>query len=119
MNEISIKEKSQNSLKLLLPEARNLISETKWELIVDGNFATSSATLTTDEAFAEKFGLIRQIANWNERANYVVSFDYITYGKGFKFSLFDKKGDKNQSMLADYLKSNEWKKYESVFASSN
>jgi len=116
---ISIKEKAQNTLKLLLPEAKNLISETKWELVEKGNFATSSATLTIDDAFAEKFGLIRQIANWNMGAYYVVSFDYITYGKGFKFLLFDKKGEQNQRILADYLRSNEWKKYESVVASNN
>lgn len=116
---ISIKEKAQNTLKLILPEVSNLISETKWELVEKGNFATSSATLTIDDAFAEKFGLIRQIANWNEKAYYVVSFDYKTYGKGFKFLLFDKKGEQNQSILADYLRSNEWKKYESVVASSN
>ncbi|MBI2430650.1 MAG: hypothetical protein HYV39_01395 [Candidatus Levybacteria bacterium] len=116
---ISIKEKAQNTLKLLLPEARNLISETKWELVEKGNFATSSATLTIDDVFAEKFGLIRQIANWNKGAYYIVSFDYITYGKGFKFLLFNKKGEQNQSILADYLRSNKWKKYESVVASSN
>src|SRR3989344_1891254 len=64
-------------------------------------------------------GLIRQIANWNKKAYYVVSFDYITYGKGFKFLLFDKKGKQNQNLLVGYLRSNEWKKYESVVASSD
>ncbi|QQG40423.1 MAG: hypothetical protein HYV37_02520 [Candidatus Levyibacteriota bacterium] len=116
---ISIKEKAQNTLKLFLPEARDLISETKWELVEKGNFATNSATLLIDDSSAEKFGLIRQIANWDKEAYYVVSFDYITYGKSFKFLLFDKKGEENQSILADDLRSNEWKKYESVVALSS
>lgn len=118
---IVIKEKAQNSLNLLIPQLINLISKTKWRSVEEGNLATDSASLTINEAdLTDKIGLVREISNWNPMSYYVVSFDYITYGKTFKLLLYDKELGKEvqvSKILGDELRSKEWKTYVSIVVS--
>lgn len=120
---IIIKEKTQNSLRLLIPELINLTSKTKWKSVEEGDLATDSASLTINEVnLTDKIGLIREISNWNPISYYVVSFDYITYGKTFKLLLYDKELGKEvqaYKILGDELRSKKWKTYVSIVVSGN
>lgn len=117
-----VKEKAQNSLKLIIPEPINLVLKTKWQSVEDGNFAPNADSLTINNTAREKNGLLREISNWNSMSYYVISFDYITYGKGFKLLLFDKARGENHTVtniLEDEIRSSEWKTYKSLVASSD
>lgn len=118
-----IKEEGQNSLKLLIPEPINLTSKTKWRSVEEGSLATDSVSLTiNDENLIDRVGLIREIADWSPMSYYVLSFDYLTYGKSFKLSVFDKgllESDERSRILEDNLKSQEWKTYATVLVSGD
>ena len=120
---IVIQEKTKNRLTLLVPELINLTSKTKWISVEEGNLATDSASLTINEAnLTDKIGLIREISNWNPMSYYIVSFDYITYGKTFKLLLYDKELGKEvraSKILGDELRSEKWKTYVSIVASNS
>jgi len=122
LQNFQIKENDKNSFTLLLPKPMNFFSNTKWELAEKGNFATNYASLTISNIAKEKNGLLREIENWHEKSYYMLSFDYITYGKFFKLTLFDKTEGKNQkttNLVEDILRSNNWKKYTAAIASSD
>jgi len=121
--DITIKENFKSSLTFLLPSPINLTSETKWKSVEEGYLATDSASLTINDAnITDNSGLIRGVANWNPMSHYILSFDYITYGKTFELSFYDKElGEEGKvsKILGDELKSSEWKTYSSVVASGN
>jgi len=116
------KEKIQKSLTLQIPEPINFILDTKFKSVEVGNFATNSASLTINNIVNEKSGLFREVGNWNSMSYYVVSFDYITYGKGFKFLLFGKARGEDKKisiLLEDELRSNKWRTYNALVAPSD
>lgn len=122
VNNVIIRENSQNRLRLFIPNSINLISKTKWEFVENGPLATYSASMIINNIVTEKNGLIREIANWDENSYYLVSFDYITYGKDFNFLLFDRTQNKEHvisTILKDELNSNEWKHYQSLIMSND
>lgn len=122
LQNFQVKENDKNSFTLLLPEPINLFSNTTWESVEKGNFATNSASLAISNIAKEKNGLFREIENWHGESYYMLSFDYITYGKFFKLTLFDKTEEENQkttNLVEDILRSNNWRKYTASIASSD
>lgn len=122
LQNIQIKENKKNSLSLLLPEPLNLFLNTTWDSVEKGNFGTNSVSLTISNIAWEKNGLLREIENWHEKSSYLLSFDYTTYGNFFKLSLFDKtegENGKTTNLVRSILRSDKWKKYTALIASSD
>lgn len=122
MQNLFLKEKGQNSFSLLLNKPTNLISGTAWESVEKGNSSTGSVSLTISDIAKEKNGILREIRNWEDKSYYSLSFDYKTFGKGFKIVLFDKTEGKNPrvtNLVEDVLRSNDWKTYTALIASSD
>lgn len=122
LQNFQVKENNKNNFTILLPEPTNLFSNTKWELVEKGNFATNSSSLAISDIAREKNGIFREVENWHEKSYYMLSFDYITYGNFFKLTFFDKTEGENQkttNLVEDILRSNNWKKYTASIASSD
>ena len=122
LQNLKLKENDKNSFTLLLPEPANLFSNTTWESVEKGNFGTNSSSLAISDITKEKNGMFRKIENWDEKSYYMLTFDYITYGKFFKLFLFDKTEGKNQkttNLVESILRSNNWIKYTASIASSD
>ena len=120
--DVAIADSNQSSLSLLLPNPINLASETKWRSVEEGNLSTDAVSMTVkDTRLNDKTGLIKEIANWIPMSYYLISFDYMTYDKSFKLSLFDTLGKKGgvSNILSDQLRSSKWKKYTSIIVSSD
>jgi hypothetical protein len=122
MQNVFLKGKGQNSFSLLLNKPTDLISETAWKSVEKGNFSTDSVSWTISDIAKEKNGILREIGNWEEKSYYSLSFNYKTFGKGFKIVLFDKTEGKNPrvtNLVEDVLRSNDWKTYTALIASSD
>src|SRR5258708_4352949 len=121
--DVNITGNNQNNLSLLLPNPINLASETRWRSVEEGNLSTDAVSMTVkDTNLNDKTGLIKEIGNWSPMSYYLMSFDYITYGKSFKLSLFDKASGKSSNVsniLSDQLRSNKWRTYTSIISSSD
>lgn len=122
MQNVFLKGKGQNSFFLLLNKPTDLISETAWKSVEKGNFSTDSVSWTISDIVKEKNGILREIGNWEKNSYYSLSFDYKTFGKGFKIVLFDKTEGKNPrvtNLVEDVLRSNDWKTYTALIVSSD
>jgi len=111
---------NKNTFDLLLPQPKNLIDDSSWVLGQNSQTSNDAATLTVTGNTLGPNGLIRTINNWNEKAYYIISFDYLTHGSTFTLSLTENVKQKDQispTITDDELISSDWKTYQTIIAS--
>lgn len=120
---IIIKNKADNVLELLSSQSANLISGAKWSLFEErGDDGDATSLVIEDTGIPSSNGLIKAIDNWKSNSYYILSFDYLTYGKNFKITGYDKESKKEnyfKTVFEEDLRSSEWKSHKSIFISNN
>ena len=101
----------QDSLWINSGETKNVISST--ELAIHSISGNSSGD------YAKETGLVKEITNWRPNRQYIVTFDYLTYGDDFIFKFYERRreGIKANSFFEKSLNSKGWKIHQSVFTS--
>lgn len=128
---VRINEQKQYALQLHITQ-ENIINKVQWmssgqvkeeretsELEVYHLVGNNNAKITQDT------GIVQKITNWKPKTQYLITFDYLTQGDDFIFSLYDrayKFGLKNSLganlMLQRLLNSNTWKNHQAIVTSA-
>lgn len=114
------KEKTINVTLHIPPE--NLLKNIAWENSGDTSTATNAGILKINNVLGDNSGgLVQQIDGWKPNKQYLISFDYQTFGDDFIFKVFDKqlKGPLEKQINGnEYLEKNlnaeTWKTNQSI-----
>ena len=105
---------------------KNLINDIYWQPSGEVSKITVStgALLINNVLSGNSDGLIKQIHGWSPDTQYLISFDYVTYGDEFIFKFYDKRFDKKEKKILGsnlyfekLLNSQNWKHHQSIFTS--
>ena len=94
-------------------ETRNVINSTELDIhSISGNSSND---------YAKETGLVKEITNWRPNRQYIVTFDYITYGDDFIFKFYERKGEgiKAYGFFEKSINSKAWKTHQSIFTSDS
>lgn len=120
---IIIKDTADKVLTLLSTQSTNLLSEDQWRLFEEKGLGENYTSLAIEDSdLPNSNGLIKEISDWSPRSYYILSFEYLTYGKGFKVVAYDKSSQKDSNfrrVFEEDLRSLGWKAHRSIFLSSN
>lgn len=120
---IVIKDAKDKILTLLSTQSTNLLSENQWRFLEEKDLKENYVSLSIEDGnLPDSNGLIKGIGDWSPRSYYILSFEYLTYGKSFKIIAYDKALQKDSNfrkVFEENLRSSEWKQYEAIFQSSN
>lgn len=75
-----------------------------------------------NETTASFDGVIKTVSKWEPNTQYVITFDYRTYGDDFLFKFYEKKKDKNKKIsinayVGKLLNANDWKTHQTILTS--
>ncbi len=103
----------------------NLVNNSDWDAL--GNVKTANNVTDLDMlnvTIDGSGGLVKEIPQWRAEQQYVVTFEYLTFGTDFRFRIFDNKSRKGTGIpvqgelfLEKILNSSDWKKTQSVVSS--
>ncbi len=111
-------------------EPRNLIKDNNWENSGLAKNSTSSVELeirsisgNSPGNYAKETGLVTAVSQWNPNRQYLITFDYLTFGDDFIFKFYERKFIKGKDSTSVHvffeknLNSKNWKTYQSVLTS--
>lgn len=121
---IIIQDKKETAFTFHLP-SENLIKDILWENSGRQEDATGSATIEINNLSGNNSGgVVKKIEGWLPNQQYVISFDYLTFGNDFNLRIFDRqiRGEKKietvgTTYLVRNLNSGQWKTHQIILTS--
>lgn len=109
---------SKVNAELKILQSADLASGSEWTNAKKVNIGTTSASLTIDNSTLEaETGLLKKIENWASGSFYIISFDYLTYGKKFNVRLFEQQGsapEQTNKIFEDVIQTKKWMHYKQL-----
>ncbi len=120
--------KNEKTINVVLHiPSENLLKNIDWESSKYASTATNAGILKINNVLGNNSGgLVQQIDEWKPNKQYLISFDYQTFGEDFIFKIYDKRikeySKKNligNIYLEKNLNSKIWKTHQSIVSADN
>lgn len=110
------------NINLVINNNLNLVETSIWKAAEQITLQDPITLSITHDFLGDTSGLVHDISQWEGETIYVISFDYITYGRNFSLSIFEQGGTKskklNHVLYDETLRSRDWKSYSTAVLSS-
>jgi len=126
LSNLHIKGGSDITFTLKLPST-TLADKSPWQGSGMVKEVNGSSSITINDSLSNNSGgLVKEVIGFKPNRQYLISFDYLTYGDDFIFKFYDKKsviGQKKVEGANKYFEKNlnsvDWKKHQSVLTFGN
>lgn len=122
---LNIENSKTQYIDFQIKNPKNLLSDASWDLVENKTADSGLTNLSVENIKAlNTNGLITYISHLNPKSYYILSFDYLTYGKNFKLGWYEKdiQGKVLGSDVAvgdNFLDSTSWKNYKTILVSGD